>query len=286
MAAQRTACASHRSTNKSALPWPTHPPASYIRNLNIPVVKQARPWNSTYQPGSGMDCRPVYEWAAGAGVDAILDSDKDIAQYLFPRGTAYSEVKAVVNRYNTLNLRELPINIPMPEWNQWLPQIHPDDAFNTSASAIVSDSQGRNLGMPYYKKLYNDAVANPTPANLAGFSAELKEWLRPGMDCQSNGPGNGEPYRGLNGNVLEALKIPSPSVTSRNCESVNRSTLRNLELAKRGLTAWASVKMWEVIHGNNLEEESRKMTKQICSGGRCSTYSEPRGWVSRRSQSV
>jgi hypothetical protein len=253
--------------------------ASYIRDLDIPIVDQARPWNPPYQPGPGIDSRPVYEWAAGAGVDAILDRESDMAPYLFPNGTSLDAVRAVVDRYETLNFRELPVNIPMPEWNQWLPVIHPDDAFNTSASAIVSDNQGRNVGMPYYKKLYNDAVANPTPDTLGGFSKDIKPWLGRGMTCDSNGVGNGEPYRGLNGYVLDSLKLPTTRVTSSNCTSVNRSSLKNLELAKRGLTAWASVKMWSVIHSNDLEEESQTMTQRICSDGRCDTYSEPRGWV-------
>lgn len=253
--------------------------ASYIRDLDLPVVDQARPWNPPYQPGPGLDSLPVYEWAAGAGIQAILDRDSDMAPYLFPSGTSLDGVRAVVDRFDTLNFRELPINIPMPEWNQWLPVIHPDDAFNTSAAAIMSDASGRNVGMPYYKKLYNDAVTNPNPDTLGGFSRDIKPWLRRGMNCDSNGVGNGEPYRGLNGYVLDSLKLPTTRVTSSNCTTVNRSSLKNLELAKRGLTAWASVKMWSVIHSNNLEEEAQTMTQRICSDGRCGTYSEPRGWV-------
>jgi hypothetical protein len=52
-----------------------------------------------------------------------------------------------------------------------------------------------------------------------------------------------------------------------------------LELAKRGLTAWASVKMWEVIHTKGLEEESQREGRSVCSAGRCINASEARGWV-------
>lgn len=254
--------------------------ASYIRSLRIPVVDQARPWNPAYQPGSGLDSRPAYEWAAGAGVEAILDDDKDMASYLLPNGTSLTAVRQVVDRYDTLNLRELPINIPMPEWNQWLPIIHPDDAFNTSASAILSDSRGQNVGMPYYKKIFNDASDNPTPRNLGGFSSGIKEWIRRGLTCSTSGLNSGEPMRGLNGAVLSSLRLPSPTVTNSNCNSIRNSpTLANLEIAKRGLTAWASVKMWEVIHSNDLEEESRNAGTRVCSGGRCINASEARGWV-------
>jgi mono/diheme cytochrome c family protein len=112
--------------------------ASYIRNLPTKFVAAARPWNPTYQPGPGMDQRPAYEWAAGAGVDAILDNDADMKEYLFPNDPSISlnDVRKVASRFGKLNLRELPVSLPMPEWNQWLPIIHPDDAFNTSANAI------------------------------------------------------------------------------------------------------------------------------------------------------
>ncbi len=252
--------------------------ASYIRNLNIPVVKQARPWNPAYQPGVGMDAKPVYEWAAGAGVDAILDKSSDIAPYLFPRGTSLPEVRAVVDRYKTLNFRELPVNIPMPEWNQWLPPIHPDDAFNLSAAAINEDSQGRNVGMPFYRKMYNEAKATPTPENLGGLSIRLKEWLQRDLTCISTGLAHSDPYRALNGAVMTSLSIPTPAVTSSNCTTIDKSTLGNIEIAKRGLTAWATVKLWEINHSQALEERSQKVGKSICSSGRCIDASEKRGW--------
>lgn len=252
--------------------------ASYIRSLNIPVVRQARPWNPTYQPGPGMDAKPAYEWAAGAGVDAILDKDSDMAPYLFPRGTSLAEVRAVVDRYKTLNFRELPVNIPMPEWNQWLPLIHPDDAFDSSVPAINQDNQGRSVGMPFYTKMYNDAKANPTPDNLGGLSKDLKAWLRRDLTCVSNGLGDTDPYRALNGAVMTALRLPAPRVTTSNCETIDRSTLGNIELAKRGLTAWATVKLWEIMHSQGLEERSKNVGQSICSSGRCINASEARGW--------
>lgn len=253
--------------------------ASYIRQVNMPVVNQARPWNPAYQPGPGIDSRPAYEWAAGAGVDAILNSDREMEQYLFPNGTSLDAVRRVVDRYDTLNFRELPVNIPMPEWNQWLPIIHPDDAFNTSASAILSDASGRNVGMPYYKKLFNDAQSNPNPASIGALASNIKGWLRRGMTCQSNGPGAGEPMRGLNGAVLSSLRLPATSITSSNCTSASTDARKPYEIAKRGLTAWSAVKMWEIVHSNDLEQESMKMTGRVCSGGRCVDASEPLGWV-------
>jgi hypothetical protein len=99
--------------------------ASYIRSLNVP--NPGRPWNPPYQPGPGLDSQPVANWAAGAGLDAVLDSDAAMLPYLAPGG---STAGWSANSY--LNAREIPINMQLPDWNSWLPQIHPMDAFGSS----------------------------------------------------------------------------------------------------------------------------------------------------------
>ncbi len=257
--------------------------ASYIRSNRAPVTKRAWPWNPTYQPGPGLDTNSsVYEWAAGAGVDAVLDDDKEIAEYLFPGRSASNppsldEVRRVVNRFGKLNFRELPVNIPMPEWNQWLPLVHPDDAFNTDAAVINSTPGGARVGKPYYAKMVDDAMANPTFETLK-FSHNLKPWLQRGMTCSSNGLGASEPWRGLDGNVLEAMRLPRENVTESNCTSIARDKLKSIELAKRSLAAWSSVKMWEIIHGQALEEASKSQGTRVCISGTCVDGSEARGW--------
>ncbi len=258
--------------------------ASYIRQLNIPVTERARPWNPTYQPGAGMDSVPIYEWAAGAGMDAVLDNDKDMKPFLFPNGDSLNAVRQVVDRYSTLNFRELPVSIPMPEWNQWLPIIHPDDAFDITDPAINSDQFGNDVGQPYYSELYDIATNNPTPGNIGRITIFIKRWLKKGLSCQTNGVGRGEPLRGLNGDVLSTVVIdldtPDPTdVTEENCNE-RRDTPGMLiyEIAKRGLTAWSSVKLWEIAHGMELEEASQNMNNPVCSGGNCIDASEIRGW--------
>lgn len=50
--------------------------ASYIRSLPGASI-YGRPWNPPYQPGPELDTRPVSEWAAGAGIDAVLAEDAE-----------------------------------------------------------------------------------------------------------------------------------------------------------------------------------------------------------------
>ena len=258
--------------------------ASYIRSNRAPVTKRAWPWNPAYQPGPQLDANSTaYEWAAGAGLDAVLDDDKEIAKYLFPGRDAdknpapLNEVRQVVDRFGKLNFRELPINIPMPEWNQWLPVLHPDDAFDTDKAVINSTPGGSNVGKPYYTKMVEDAEANPNFETLK-FSHNLKPWLQRGMNCMSNGLGDNEPWRGLDGNVLEAMRLTRETVTDANCTSIPRERLKSIEYAKRGLAAWSSVKMWEIMHEQSLEEASKRQGTRVCISGTCVNGSEARGW--------
>ncbi len=114
--------------------------ASYIRTL--PVVSYGRPWNPPYQPGPGTDSRPPAAWAAGAGVDAVLSKDEDMLPFLFPDGIT----KDGIGAQDTLNMRELPVAIQLPDWNHWLPRIHPKDAFGddfaNSGFAFAYDGSG------------------------------------------------------------------------------------------------------------------------------------------------
>ena len=56
--------------------------ASYIRSL--PVKAVGRPWNPPYQLGPGITTKPNDEWAAGAGIDNVLENDWDTVPSIFP----------------------------------------------------------------------------------------------------------------------------------------------------------------------------------------------------------
>lgn len=97
--------------------------ASYIRTR--PTPSPGRPWNPPYQPGPGLDSRPLSEWSAGAGIQAVLEDDLDALPLLFPNGISKEQVATT----GTLNLRELPVVMQLPDWNHWLPTVHPKDAW-------------------------------------------------------------------------------------------------------------------------------------------------------------
>jgi hypothetical protein len=106
--------------------------ASYIRTLPYPSA--GRPWNPPYQPGPGLDSQPVERWAAGAGLKWVLDNDNATLPFLFASGDPDAPLvsritKAAVHPDANLNPREIPIALQLPDWNRWLPQVHPIDAW-------------------------------------------------------------------------------------------------------------------------------------------------------------
>jgi hypothetical protein len=125
--------------------------ASYIRSL--PYSNPGRPWNPPYQPGPGLDEQPVSNWAAGAGLFWVLDRDIDALPHLLNQranGTStppsYSQptpdLRDLVRQITpeifrpdaNLNARQIPIALQLPDWNQWLPRIHPKDAWGSAFS--------------------------------------------------------------------------------------------------------------------------------------------------------
>jgi hypothetical protein len=105
--------------------------ASYIRSLNVPYQEKGRPWNPPYQPGPGIDSKPVSSWAAGAGIEAIADYDLQTYKALFPNGVdggiKYDDGLGPIDFGKSLNMREIPIVIQFPDWKDWLPRHHVKD---------------------------------------------------------------------------------------------------------------------------------------------------------------
>jgi hypothetical protein len=124
--------------------------ASYIRSLNFP--SPGRPWNPPYQPGPGVDKRPVSDWAAGAGLGWVLERDTDALPFLVSQRSASASDATLQPPQNAasladlagkitpelfrpdgnLNPREIPIALQLPDWSQWLPRIHPKDAWGAA----------------------------------------------------------------------------------------------------------------------------------------------------------
>jgi hypothetical protein len=106
--------------------------ASYIRSLDVPYQEKGRPWNPLYQPGPGMSTVPIDNWAAGAGMEWVLDDDIKSFQYIFPNGTQqgikYNGIVQSIDINKAYDINEIPIAMQLPDWNQWLPIAHLKDS--------------------------------------------------------------------------------------------------------------------------------------------------------------
>lgn len=128
--------------------------ASYIRSLSDEhenVNRHGRPWNPPYQPGPKLDTLPIEYWAAGAGLDAVLDEDKDMLPYLFPNGV---DQEAVYDRFDSdksFDRTILPLAIQFPDWKHWLPMVHPMDAYNKNNYYLDPNTGPNNPHKNYYE---------------------------------------------------------------------------------------------------------------------------------------
>jgi hypothetical protein len=223
--------------------------ASYIRNL--PVPNPGRPWNPPYQPGPGLDEQPVSSWAAGAGLDWVLDRDTDALPYLLsqhdarlsravpdPPGNAPNlrelagQITPDIFRPDgNLNPRQIPIALQLPDWSGWLPRVHPKDAwgpaFTESEFAALYDGETtpgskRKIGTnPPLRKLL--AGAQTTDHNIRPVVGAFVQWS--------------QARRSFLRHFAEAKTVWSPALTDK---------VYSTQL-------WQLVKTWEMMQEFGLE---------------------------------
>jgi hypothetical protein len=165
--------------------------ATYIRSLSVP--NPGRPWNPPYQPGPGLDSQPAVNWAAGAGLSSILEKDIDTLPFIFRQSAASG--KAPPGRLlvtpdafrpgGNLNPREIPIALQLPDWNHWLPRVHPLDAwgarFESSAFAqMYADSDHAKPAGAAGQTAADRTAAGQTAADrtAAGQTAFFDAWIK------------------------------------------------------------------------------------------------------------
>lgn len=218
--------------------------ASYIRSLNTPAPKQARPWNPPYQPGPSIAGKPVSEWSAGAGLDAVLTKDKDMISYVFPQGTGSNQLDKVIDSKKTLDLTTIPIALQFPDWKRWLPVVHPkdvwvDNLFDNSSPTKVYNKVRDSLKNVGVSNLIRNKTLNKT---LSSLNSRVRIWLGKNAVEFQNG---GSPWRTLKGGVIEKIKL-EPGETFE----------EKRQFAKLYLAQWMAVKYWELMQEFELEDKS------------------------------
>lgn len=131
--------------------------AAYIRSLDVP--SHGRPWNPPYQPGPSIKDKSIEYWAAGAGIDAVLENDSEMLSHMFPNGTSQEEIDKFFDISATNDTTIMPVQLQMPSWKQWLPMIHPKDAFGDFYAIRNGDATEDEVGT--FSPGYAEEKLNP-----------------------------------------------------------------------------------------------------------------------------
>ena len=255
---------------------------AYLRTslASVPYVAQAAPWNPPYQPGSGLDCGTpecATRWSAGAGLGAVLTTSAQAVQALFgkaPAQLAQSDIDKVMDPRAALNVRETAIPMQLPDWNAWLPAIHPSDVwpagFSTTGSfdagATFSDGHLDPNGL--YKGLVTWLTTNANPnGDMADWShltaaqrAQIMQlFTNAGWNAYNflgGGRGNhiapsGGVYGGQTGGAfLQTLANPTTVAAGKPGAFTANAFI---ERAVTSMLHWNAVKQWQLAHDFQLE---------------------------------
>jgi len=215
--------------------------ASYIRSLNMPIVPQARVYNPPYQPGPGTDAKPVYEWAAGAGLEWVLESDEEMMPYILGSGTR-AEIDAVTDIKKDLNLREIPVAVMFPDWLRWIPKTHPmdiwgEDVWENSLSPLKTKKNASEAYLELRSTLDNIGVDNliaqkKLRETVEKFANSVMWWV--GYDNNT-----GHPWTATIAPMLD-----------------KRKPIYSAEVAKTNLATWMTMKLWEVMMEYKLQDKA------------------------------
>ena len=224
--------------------------ASYIRSLAVP--NPGRPWNPPYQPGPGIDEQPVSHWAAGAGLAWVLEQDTDALQYLLsqnpirrsvnPPATA-PDLRELVAQITpdifrpdgNLNPRQIPIALQLPDWSQWLPRIHPKDAWGPAFTK--SD----------FAALYDGEPASETKSKI-GRKPSLRTILTSTQTSEYN-----------TGPIVATFAQWSQARRTFLRRFAKAGTARSPDLTNKVYSTqlWQLVKTWEMMQEFGLEGRGR-----------------------------
>ncbi len=221
--------------------------AQYIRDLITDRSENGRPWEPPYQPGPDAENDPS-EWAAGQGLRSVLEEDSDMLEELF--GTAdpsEEDIRNTIADFNSnTNLRTMKLSVQFPDWNMWLPEIHPIDqpdvatSWNDLEQAYLTlrnklDTTGE-VGLNSKNGVGPQYMQNGIVEAFGVFASEVQRVV-------ANLPGSswsGTTY------------FPNSPVWAENVNNNFSQIAIRREKAKRSISAWFSVKLFEIIEAYQL----------------------------------
>jgi hypothetical protein len=230
--------------------------ATYIRSLSEEdptsgsIGRYGRPWNPPYQPGPQLAGKPIEQWAAGAGLDAVLEEDADMFPYLFPNGVSQEELYKVFDSAATSDRTEIPVAIQFPDWKHWLPIVHPMDAY-------IKDDYWNDTSKKYdpkkgYKKFRQYILDNLSTYQQQNITAQEAIDL-----MKANSAFHSEYRRFLEegGSNIKQWRTLDGTATSKIADDIPR------ELAAASLARLMAVQYFEVMNEFNFQDKAHWFTQ-------------------------
>lgn len=210
--------------------------AAYIRSLD--VATQGRPWDPPFQPGIGNTLRPLAAFSAGAGLAAVVSEDATI-DALFQSGFDRSAL-ADGNALRRIPLSDIPVGLQLPDWNHWLPEIHPKDSVGESfdgsdAAAAFGLLQARLAGLtpPEMEKYKRNMGDTPFLFPDGSLRSDFNGWRNAAYDARSM-----------------VLGLPIGEFEGEQPTEWNDLLAREVYAA----FVWSQVKTWELMSKYDLED--------------------------------
>lgn len=229
---------------------------AYIRSLSEDspdsgnIGRYGRPWNPPYQPGPQLAGKPIEQWAAGAGLDAVLEEDAEMFPYLFPNGDSQEEIYKVFDSEGTSDKTEIPLAIQLPDWKHWLPIVHPMDAYTKDDYWNDSSKQfDPKQGYIDFRKHITDNLTTYQRENITIQQANTlmqanNDFHRHYRQFLADGSSNRQHWRTEDG-----------TATSKIADDIPR------ELAATSLARLMAVQFFEIMNEFNFQDKARWFTE-------------------------
>ena len=237
--------------------------ASYIRgNVSRGVRRYGRPRNPPYQPGPGLDDLPVERWASGTGLNWVLASDEQTKPYLLPNGDSRSQFTNLIksghnSTIGQINTREIPVAIQLPDWNAWLPAVHPIDIWGDYYSQFMeTPSHGFDAMKARASEAISQGRMGYDSQNTAGFYLERL---------------TNDAYRFMRN---EAIEQDYPLRVSRGRILDERRISASKELINNAMAKTIAVKTFDAMTSLRLEDKAKTIYGQ--------NLAEKRQWPVRK----